>query len=234
MLSCTIAKVVWPGEGVMKLGTISAIVGAALLAALATKPAAAASILIDHGATTLDPSSGLEWLDLTATAGQSFNAVSGGFGGYIAAGWQFATSAQVSQLFVHAGATGTYPEISNSPTPNATYETTTILLGLLGATQPNTAGGGITGGASTGMAGDGFASFRPVITFVGEFTPFGPNYTGLILLGGSFIDASNVDPTIGSYLVRTAAVTPIPAALPLFLTALAGIGFLARRARRQA
>jgi hypothetical protein len=221
--------------GAMKLSTTLTIALVATFAALGARPAAAASILIDHGAATYDPGTGLEWLDLTATAGQSVSDVSGGFGGYIAAGWQFATQAQVSQLFAHAGATGTYPEINSTPTSNPTYEAATILLSLLGATQPNTAGGGITGGSSTGLAGDGFGNFKPVINFTGEYTPFGPAYIGVFLSQG-YLPDTNHDAAVGSFLVRTAttAVTPIPGALPLFLTALGAVGFLARRKRRSA
>jgi hypothetical protein len=215
----------------MKFSAILTAACVVAVAALGARPAAAASILVDHGGTTYDPGTGLEWLDLTATAGQSYDAVSGGFGGFIAAGWQYATQAQVGQLFVDAGASGTYPEIGSSPTPNSTYDAATVLLSLLGTLQPNTSGGGITGGASHGLAGDGFGTFKPYATFSGEYTPFGPAYIGFIQLGGSYLSDSNVDPTVGSFLIRTAAVTPIPGTLPLFLTALGGFGFLARRKR---
>lgn len=66
-------------------------------------PVAAHADLIDAGATTQDTVTGLEWLDLSATADQSYNSVIGGFGGYIADGYRYATSAEVVALFVNAG-----------------------------------------------------------------------------------------------------------------------------------
>jgi hypothetical protein len=55
--------------------------------------------LVDNGDTTIDTTSGLEWLDLTLTQGVSALAVLNGFGGYIEAGWTFATVEQVCGLF---------------------------------------------------------------------------------------------------------------------------------------
>ena len=57
-----------------------------------------ASTLIDNGDTTLDTASGLEWLDLTLTQGVSAQDVLNGFGGYVDAGWSFATVEQVCGL----------------------------------------------------------------------------------------------------------------------------------------
>ena len=59
---------------------------------------ASATQLIDNGATTIDTASGLEWLDLTFTQGVIAQDVLAGFGGYIAAGWTFATIDQVCGL----------------------------------------------------------------------------------------------------------------------------------------
>ena len=47
---------------------------------------------IDNGYTTIDTTSGLEWLDLTLTQGVSAQDVLNGFGGYVDAGWTFATA----------------------------------------------------------------------------------------------------------------------------------------------
>jgi hypothetical protein len=55
--------------------------------------------LIDNGDTTIDTTSGLEWLDLTLTQGISALDVLAGYGGYIEAGWTFATVEQVCDLF---------------------------------------------------------------------------------------------------------------------------------------
>ena len=65
--------------------------------------------LVDNGTVTFDSSTGLEWLDLTETAGLSYNYVktqlaSGG----LFEGWAYASLAQVDGLFDSAGGTGPY------------------------------------------------------------------------------------------------------------------------------
>jgi hypothetical protein len=80
-----------------------------LLFLLLARPAAATFIVQDLAPGSgdqlliLDTNTGLGWLKLTATAGQSVNSVLGGFGGFQAAGLQYATSAQVQTLFADAG-----------------------------------------------------------------------------------------------------------------------------------
>ena len=51
-------------------------------------------------------------------------------------------------------------------------------------------------------------------------------FTGTLEPDGHFIFDNRADPNLGSFLVHT---TPIPASLPLLVTALGGLGFLARR-----
>lgn len=73
------------------------------IAMLAGSPARSA--LIDQGPTTRDSISGLEWLDITSTAGMSYSAVlASSF--VTAEGFRFATEAEVRQLFVSAGGNG--------------------------------------------------------------------------------------------------------------------------------
>ena len=52
---------------------------------------------------TCDSATGLEWLDLTQTTGFSVNAVLGGAGGFLDAGWTVADLAAVELLFIGAG-----------------------------------------------------------------------------------------------------------------------------------
>ncbi len=86
------------------------------------------------GDTVYDPNSGLEWLDLNLTAGQSYDSVSSGWGGYTTTmGFQFATRDQVIQLFDDAGAT--YLGTPATPT-TADLAPANLLLGLLGTTLP--------------------------------------------------------------------------------------------------
>jgi hypothetical protein len=76
----------------------------AAISVLCGTSAHAASILIDQGNTTYDPASKLQWLDLTATRGLSYNNVLNNVSvDYVATGWRFATEGEVDQLYRDAG-----------------------------------------------------------------------------------------------------------------------------------
>ena len=55
--------------------------------------------LVDNGIYTTDTSGGLDWLDLTETAGFSYNQIMDGEGGWIGAGWRYAFEAEIDLLF---------------------------------------------------------------------------------------------------------------------------------------
>lgn len=111
-----------------------------LLAAGAGVPAASAStplLLQDLGNLTYDPNTGLEWLDLSLTAGQSYNSVLNGWNGYTTTqGFRFATRNEVLQLFTDAGATsfGT----PTGPVNPANLQAANLALSLLGITLAQT------------------------------------------------------------------------------------------------
>ena len=93
---------------------------AAILGALASS-AHAALISIDLAAPgddliTRDTGSGLDWLDLTVTTGYSQNDIEADVGGWLSAGWRYATGAEVCGLFNSLGhASSPCPE----PSPGA-------------------------------------------------------------------------------------------------------------------
>jgi hypothetical protein len=62
---------------------------------------AARAELVDVPGTNfnLDTASGLQWLDLATSQGLSFDAISGGAGGFLQAGWRFAAAAELNSLF---------------------------------------------------------------------------------------------------------------------------------------
>lgn len=78
---------------------------AMMVAALSfAAPAQASSILIDKGDFTYDPDTRLQWLDVTSTAGLSYNDVITNNGvDFIENGWRYATDFEVDQLYRHAG-----------------------------------------------------------------------------------------------------------------------------------
>ena len=59
----------------------------------------ASAALIDHQTYTTDTNSNLDWLDVTETAGNSYNAMLNGAGGWLSSGWRFATRAELEDLF---------------------------------------------------------------------------------------------------------------------------------------
>lgn len=68
---------------------------------------------------TLDTDTNLQWLNLTTTAGRSYNEVMGGFGGFTTThGFQYADGAQISALCGHAGMTKGLTEPALTPSPN--------------------------------------------------------------------------------------------------------------------
>ncbi|HVJ41023.1 MAG TPA: hypothetical protein VM639_05985 [Dongiaceae bacterium] len=67
-------------------------------------PARASSILMDQGDATYDPATHLLWLDITATAGLSYNDVMTNNGvDYIKNGWHYATDFDVYDFYRDAG-----------------------------------------------------------------------------------------------------------------------------------
>jgi CxxC motif-containing protein (DUF1111 family)/beta-glucanase (GH16 family)/predicted lipoprotein with Yx(FWY)xxD motif len=149
--------------------------------------------LIDNGDTTIDTSSGLEWLDLTLTQGVSAQDLLAGFGGYITDGWAFATVEEVCALIAAlgdettnciVGAAGMQMDPSNAK----------ILVNLLGNTLA-------TGRGAYGM-------FDNIVGFPDNFGLACINDTATSCTGGSDSSWLTLNEwasgyqTVGSFLVR--------------------------------
>lgn len=215
--------------------TLSAMVVVSVLSSV--NPAAAASILIDAGKSTIDPGTNLEWLDLTLTAGHSYEEVLAGYKGYTTTGgWRFATRADVVQLIVNAG--GTNGQSEETTFPNDTYNIAQHLLNLFGTTvqienpPPNLqqSAYGITSDTIDTAFGNGFMVAGGFTTFTSSngdyYSAYFSDFEGVIL--PDFASSQ-----FGSFLIRpvSVATTPIPATLPLFISAIAGLGYLRWRRR---
>lgn len=212
--------------------SVSPVILAMLLAL--TVPVRASSILIDRGSSTYDPATNLSWLDVTATADLSYNDVITNTGvDYIGQGWRYATDAEVEALYRDAG----IPSLATAPDGGFFYRIASEdpafpqvshdaakLVKELGVTvfedEQNYGSGGM---------------------FVSARNPGIIDYSTLFL-GGPQVDSTDssvvlsealgpmspfdLQPALGSMLVRAGPVSEVPApgALLLLATALATLG----------
>ena len=202
-------------------------------------PAASPALLLERdlftpgdGLVTLDTTSELEWLDLSVTLGISFQQVSEGSGGWIAAGWRYATGPEVCALFT--GSVFALPSCPNGlvhfdHAPTEVAEFIALLssapdaflppfVGIMGyfedasGSDPDAVGGAFVGDAA--MALELFGEARE-----------------MALVAEDNWSVSSSDAGIGSYLVRA---VPEPAPAGMVGTGLALLGCYARRRRRSA
>jgi hypothetical protein len=191
------------------------------------------AILIDNGSTTVDTATNLEWLDVTATLGESYNSVIGGFGGYIADGYSVATTSQICVLF---GALG--DSIANCPAPDWPNN----LDGLAAANAAEfifkfgDTALSLAGRAGTfGWFDSGYISSHYTVGLGGIIGAASSNTSASATINAAYARDvwDNLDgkgDMAGVWLVRDASV-PEPAIIALFTLGLVGIGF-ARRKRQ--
>ena len=182
--------------------------------------------IIDHGPYLTDTGTGLDWLDLTATQGLSYNSVSGALP---AGGWHFATLANVSTLFTDAGGTGPYNFSGGNGNALVEGAATSLLTSLMGDTSPFglPGGAGLTSDVDTSIGGGG-----PFPHFLAYYTDLPPTTDYLLVPFGS-LDANTASPSVGSFLIRNTKV-PEPVTLSLFASGLAGAIGLRRRRKNPA
>ncbi len=161
---------------------------------------------------TFDTDTNLQWLNLTVTAGRSYQEIMGGFGRLTTThGFQYADGAQISELCGHAGITKGMTEPALTPSPNdaKNHQGVQTLQDL--------------------MNGKVFHAGTSVINTRGIMKPPAPPpdvptrilgtirlFLSLLNITGSHAESEGPtaspqvgDPEIGSYLVR---VRPAPAA----------------------
>lgn len=190
----------------------------AALLSLALIPAAHATTLLNYGTGMRDTSTNLLWLDLDQTNGLSPNAALAAFPNF-----RMATHGEVIAMFVTAGFDGQFETYSNT-----NFDAADTLINFLGSTTsfPTPSTQQFTG---QGWANDGAVFREP---FYQTISPNAQAPLGRFFSGNSFSNSGTIAfAGVGTFLV---AQVPLPATLPLLISALALFGFGLRRQRRGA
>jgi hypothetical protein len=185
------------------------------------------------GLITRDTESGLDWLDLTTTANQTYDQVRNG--SWYQAGFRHALQSEVQTLFTHAG----MPDQSSTAYPAEAQ----ALVQLLGATFPPGEGGSVRTAGFTGTdffgntvttathpIGIRFDALRGKVDYLNiESIPL---VIGQAHFSGDQPFSDEAFPFYGSFLITPSPV-PIPGAAILFATGVIGLVGLWKRNERR-
>ena len=176
---------------------------------------------------TQDTGSGLEWLDLTATANWSYDYVSNRLGsGQEFEGWRYATAEEVTSFWDAFGGDSNYYN-GLSTQNNGLFDRIAPFWGDLWCQQT---GCNIGEGYSFALTSDASGTGSHMMALAADWESldwhltqdeFTPSYLYLNDFGSDY--------DIGSALVRDISTVPVPAAVWLFGSGLIGLIGIARR-----
>lgn len=208
------------------------------IAAVGLSTSSAQAILIDNGVTTRDTDTNLDWLDLTQSINRSYNDVAGQFGvGGDYAGWRHASVAEVTTLFLNAGAASTTGGYTT--TNNAAAHT---IVSLLGSTFPSSRP---TYDYTYGLTATDFDATRKYlaialfcnsslrVTTCTSINGGGHNDLGFIGATIGRLAVTDALPEVGNFLVRVSTQVPEPTTLALFAISFAGLGVARTRRKKR-
>lgn len=225
----------------------AALVGFGLAFAGFAATAEAASVLIDKSSYTYDPTSGLDWLDLTASTNLQPSEILTGAGSFIASGWHYAKVDELKGLFADAG----IPALSDYAPNSANYTTygsapDSSILGLINLLGDTGGSGGsylnfamgILEGNTDGQLYFSQLGIYDTSTAQGNVGSSASIYILTFLFNTYPLDTTaGVKSTVaGNFLIRdhSVAATPLPAALPMFAAATGLMGLMGWRRRNMA
>jgi hypothetical protein len=192
--------------------------------------AQAALISVDYAASgdgliTRDTATGLDWLDLTETAGLSYSGVlSTSF--VTMDGFRYATETEVGQLFTNAGGSPTATVVFTS----GNFEPARLLLNLMGCTSF------LFTAPCDGAGEDWSAAMLAGGIQAGIIDAQYVDDTGILTTNWASLPDQNVSlrADVGAFLVRSPTPVPEPASLSLLGLGLGVAGAAVRRRRKRA
>ncbi len=191
----------------------------------------AIAALIDHGSSTRDTDTNLDWLDLTLTQGITIAEIMNNTGGWWSNGWRIATTSEVDNLI------GGFLGIPALTDVLAAADEALALIGLFGETYDNSNGSSVSQGqffsglleSSTSLNDIGIGWFEARrMGMVGSVETYGvwntQEYWNNSLLNNQDLS------TRGTFLVRSyLSPVPEPATMLLFGLGLLGPAGVNRR-----